>query len=461
MVNDLTEGKPMKLIVSFSIPLLIGNIFQQFYSMVDTIIVGKFLGVQPLAAVGSTGALSSLVLWMLGGLTSGFSVIIAQRFGAGDHDGVRRSVGTSTILCIIVTVIATVLTVALTRPMLELLNTPPDIIDDAADYISVIFAGTAAVVFYNMLSGILRALGDSRTPLYFLIISSILNVILDLLFVVSFHWGVAGAAYATVISQAVSGLLCLFYMAKRFPILHLKKRDWKMDWKFTKEHLRIGCPMGIMSSVTAIGIMLLQSALNQFGSTTVAAYTAASKVEQLVVQPAMTFGTTMATYCGQNLGAGRIDRIREGVNQCTLLSLIVSVIAGAIVVLFGKQLTLLFISGDKTDEVINLSRQYLNTIAAFLPVLGMLFIYRNSMQGMGETIFPMLGGVMELAARTVAVYTLPFSLGFGYAGLCFASPLAWIAATVLLFLSYRVKLRKKLAEYSSYCDSSSQAQAMQ
>lgn len=461
MINDLTEGKPMKLIISFSIPLLIGNIFQQFYSMVDTIIVGKFLGVQPLAAVGSTGALSALILWMLGGLTSGFSVVIAQRFGAGDHDGLRRSVGTSTILCVIVTLIATVLTVALTRPMLELLNTPPDIIDDAAAYISVIFAGTAAVVFYNMLSGILRALGDSRTPLYFLIISSILNVVLDLVFIVSFHLGVAGAAYATVISQAVSGLLCLIYMAKRFPILHMKKQDWKMDWGFTKEHLRIGCPMGIMSSVTAIGIMLLQSALNQFGSTTVAAYTAASKVEQLVVQPAMTFGITMATYCGQNLGAGRIDRIRDGVNQCSLLSLIVSVAAGAIVVLFGKPLTLLFISGEQTEEVINLSRQYLNTIAAFLPVLGMLFIYRNSMQGMGETIFPMLGGVMELVARTIAVYTLPFALGFGYAGLCFASPLAWIAATVLLFVSYRIKIRKKLHAYYGQADLAKQTSLQQ
>lgn len=433
MAKDMTIGNPTKLILAFSIPLLIGNIFQQFYSMVDTIIVGRFVGVQALAAVGSTGSLSFLVIGFIMGLTSGFSVIISQRFGANDKRGLKRSVGTSIILCIILTIIITAVSLMTVKPLLVLMNTPSDILDDAYSYISIIFAGTGATIFYNMISSILRAMGDSKTPLYFLIISSVLNVILDLFFIINLSMGVAGAAYATIISQAFSAILCIIYTYKKYDILKLSKNDWKLKKSFALRHLRIGVPMALQFSITAIGVMVLQSALNAFGSTTVAAYTAASKVEQLVIQPCITFGVTMATYCGQNLGAGKVDRIKEGVKKCSIISIVVCVLAAVIVIFFGGTFTKLFIS-DADVEVIKAAQQYLNTVAVFFPILGVLFIYRNALQGIGDAFVPMMAGVAELVARAIVAFTLPAVLG--YAGICLAGPLAWIAATIPLAIAY-------------------------
>lgn len=443
MTKDMTTGSPAKLILHFSIPLLIGNIFQQFYSMVDTIIVGRFVGVQALAAVGSTGALAFLILGFIFGLTSGFSVIVAQKFGANDENGLRNSVATSIILCVILTIMMTTLSVLLAKPLLILMNTPLDILNDATIYIVIIFAGTATTVFYNMISSILRALGDSKTPLYFLIVSSILNVILDLFFIINLSLGVAGAAYATVISQGISGILCLIYISKKFPILKLQKKDWKLEKSFALKHLRIGLPMALQFSITAIGVMVLQRALNAFGSTIIAAYTAASKVEQLVMQPAITFGVTMATYAGQNLGAKNIERIKEGVKTCSYISLIISILAGIIVVLFGGTFTNLFISGAET-EVVESAKRYLNIVSVFFTVLGLLFIYRNTLQGIGDAFIPMMAGVAELVVRVVVAFTLPHFIG--YTGICLASPIAWIAATVPLAISYFRRINTLLNE---------------
>lgn len=439
----MTTGNPVKLILFFSIPLLIGNVFQQFYSMVDTIIVGRYVEVQALAAVGVTGSLSFLILGFTFGLTGGFSVIIAQRFGANDEDGLRKSVATSTILSIISTIIITLASMLSAKPVLSLMNTPDDIINDATIYIIIIYAGTCATVFYNMIAGILRSLGDSKTPLYFLILSSILNIILDLFFILNFNMGVRGAAYATVIAQGISDILCLIYALKKYPILRLKKEDWIWDKNFALKHLNVGIPMALQFSITATGVMVLQTALNAFGSTVIAAYTAASKVEQIVTQPGISFGTTMATYCGQNLGAGKYDRIKEGVKKGSIITIMVSIIAAVVLFVFGKSLSTLFISSDQI-EALNYSKQYLNTVAAFLPILGMLFIYRNSLQGIGDAFIPMMAGVAELVARVIVAFTLPAFIG--YIGICLASPFAWIGATIPMAIKYRILIKRMLIE---------------
>lgn len=429
----MTMGNPVKLIITFSIPLLIGNIFQQFYNMADTIIVGRYLGVDALAAVGSTGAMAFLVNGFVIGLTSGFAVLVSQKFGANDEEGVKKSFASSLILSIIMTVVVTVISMSSAKPLLMLMNTPDNIMKDSLSYIIIIYAGNIAIIFYNMLASILRSLGDSKTPLYFLIIASILNIVLDIVFIVNFHMGVSGAAYATIISQSVSAILCALYIVKKFPILKLKKSHWKIRKRYVQNQLRIGIPMALQFSITAAGAMVLQGALNNFGSKIIASYTAASKVQQLVMQPSVTFGVAMATYSGQNLGAGRIDRIKEGVKKCIIISIIVSIASSIIVILFGASFTKMFISGNDL-EVISYSRHYLNTVSLFYIPLGLIFIYRNTLQGIGESFVPMMAGFAEMVARTVVAFTLPLLIDF--TGIALADPAAWIAACVPLMITY-------------------------
>lgn len=446
MTKDMTSGSPARLILFFSIPLLIGNVFQQFYSMMDTIIVGKYVGVTALAAVGATGALSFLVIGFTQGLTGGFSVIVAQKFGAEDENGLKNSVAISTILSIVSTILITLISVVTVKPVLSIMNTPADITAHAELYIKIIYAGTGATVFYNMIAGILRSIGDSKTPLYFLILSSVLNIILDLFFIINLNMGVSGAAYATVISQGVSGILCLIYALKKYPLLRLKKSNWKWDNSFALKHLNMGIPMALQFSITALGCMVLQGALNKFGSTVIAAYTAAGKVEQIMMQPGISFGTTMATYCGQNLGAGKIDRIKEGVKKGSIIVIIANILAALVLVIFGKALTTLFIESSQLDAI-KYSTQYLNTVAAFFPILGLLFIYRNSLQGSGDAFVPMMAGVAELVARVVVAFTLPALMG--YAGICIAGPVAWIAATVPMMIKYKYHIKKLDSRFSA------------
>ena len=443
MTKDMTTGSPVKLILTFSIPLLIGNIFQQFYSMADTVIVGRFLGVDALAAVGSTGAMAFLVNGFVLGLTSGFAVLVSQRFGANDEEGVKKAFASSLILSIIMTILVTAISMVSAKPLLELMNTPENIINDSLSYIIIIFAGNIAIIFYNMLSSILRALGDSKTPLYFLIIASILNIMLDIVFIVNFHMGVAGAAYATIISQSISAILCAIYIVKRFPILKLKKKHWKIRKSYVEKQLRIGVPMALQFSITAAGAMVLQGALNNFGSKIIASYTAASKVQQLVMQPSITFGMAMATYAGQNLGAGKFNRIKEGVKKCSIISIIVSIASTIIVILFGGVFTKMFIDGNDV-EVIYYAKQYLNTVSIFYIPLGLIFVYRNTLQGVGESFVPMMAGVAEMIARTVVAFTLPLLLDF--IGIALADPAAWIAACVPLMITYYRKLNTILKE---------------
>lgn len=436
--KDMTQGSPFKLIFFYSIPLLLGNLFQQMYSMADTIIVGKLLGTNALAAVGTTGPMNFLVLGFVMGVTSGFAVVTAQRFGAKDENGVRRSVAMNIMLCIIIGLLCMVASLGTARFILRLINTPLEIFDDAAEYIIIIYIGIPATMLYNATACILRALGDSKSPLYFLIIASVLNIVLDIVLILNFNMGVAGAAWATVISQAFAGVVSLVYMALRFPILRVRRRDFAWDLWFAWQHLKIGLPMAFQFSITAIGVIILQGALNVFGPVKIAAYTAAQKVEQLVTAAASTFGVTMANYAGQNLGARNIARIKEGTMKCSLLSVLFSFFAMFIVFVFPDALTSLFVKGSQ-PEVIEASRTYLHICGTFFPVLFLLFIYRNVLQSIGRGFMPLMAGVAELAARTIASYTLPGI--FGYTGICIAGPLAWIAATIPLAIAYFVIIR--------------------
>ena len=443
MTKDMTTGNPVKLILLFSLPLLAGNIFQQFYSMVDTIIVGRFVGIDALAAVGSTGSMVFLINGFVIGLTAGLAILISQRFGAKDYLGMKKATASAITLSVISVILITVISVLGAKPMLRLMNTPDNIMSDASKYIIIMYAGTFATFIYNILASILRALGDSKTPLYFLIISSILNIVLDLVFILNFNMGVSGAAYATVISQGVSGLLCLIYTYKKHTILKLKKNDFKVEKEYYTTHLKIAIPMAMQFSITAIGIMIVQGALNIFGSTVIAAYTAASKALQLVMQPAVTFGVAMATYCGQNLGARKFTRIKEGVKKCTIISIITSIISGLVLVVFGKYFVLLFLE-NPDQSVIGYATQCLNISAIFFIPLGLIFIYRNALQGIGESFVPMMAGVYELGARALVAFTLPQFIG--YFGICLADPVAWIAAAVPLAYTYYKRIKKLLSD---------------
>ena len=444
MTNDMTTGNPVKLILLFSIPLLIGNIFQQFYSMVDTIIVGRFVGVEALAAVGTTGSMVFLVNGFVMGLTSGFAVLISQKYGAKDEAGVKKAVASSITLSIIATIIVTFISVISAKPLLTLMNTPSNIMKDASTYIIILYAGNVAIIFYNMMAAILRALGDSKTPLYFLIVSSVLNIILDLVLIINFKMGVAGAAYATVVSQGVSALLCVIYTYKKYKILRLKKEDFKVKKKYYRRHLKVGIPMALQFSITAIGIMTVQSAINIFGSTVIASYAASSKVLQLVMQPATTLGVTMATYCGQNIGAKRYDRIKLGVKRCVQISIITSLTSAMVLIFLGKYFVMMFVSNPDA-EILSYAQQVLNISAIFFIPLGLIFVYRNALQGIGDSFIPMMAGVYELVARAVVAFTLPKVLEF--MGICLADPVAWFAAVIPL--AYTYYKREKSFKYES------------
>lgn len=440
MVKDMTVGSPTKLLVGFSVPMIIGNVFQQFYSMVDAIVVGKFVGVDALAAIGATGSLCFLILGFVIGLTSGFSVIVSQRFGAGDEAGVRRATAMSILLSIAITVVLTAGSILLTVPLLTVMQTPANIMEDACGYMYVMFAGTAATLFFNLVSAVLRALGDSKTPLYALVAASILNVGLDLLFVLEFDMGVIGTAYATVIAQAISCILCIVYIIFKLPILHLHRTDFKFNRSACIQLLKMGVPTGGCSSVTAIGAVVLQGAINGFGSDVVAAFTSGNKVEQLMMQPAYSFGMAVAAYSGQNLGARQMERIRTGVRKCMIICVAICVVCGLSEIFFGGYMIQLFVSAEET-VVIHYAKFYLVISGIFLPFLALLSTYRNAVQGLGNGIVPLLSGVVELFSRVLVAWFLVQPLG--YLGICLASPVAWIGAFVLVLI-YFFKILKNL-----------------
>lgn len=444
MQTDMTAGKPMKMILNFTIPVFIGNVFQQFYNMMDAIIVGKFVGTKALAAVGATGTIMFLILGFLMGLTAGFTVLTSQKFGAGKMAEMRQSVGSAALLSIIVSALMTFISMVGMRSLLHLMNTPADIFQDAYSYIMIICGGIFAQVLYNLLASVLRALGNSKTPLYFLILAALLNIVLDLLLIIVFHMGVSGAAWATVISQGVSGILCLIYITRAVPELKLSRSDWRLRRNLVRNQISVGIPMGLQFSITAIGTMMVQSALNMLGSFAVAAFTAGSKIENIFTQAFVALGTAMATYNAQNIGAGKLGRVREGFRAAHIIGIIYAVVMGAVLIFAGKYFSYLFIS-DNIGEVIPMVDIYVKCAGAFLIPLHFVNVLRNGIQGMGYGVLPMMAGVAELAGRGVTA--MASAMQKSYLGACLASPAAWIFATILLFFmySYVMKdMRKKL-----------------
>lgn len=433
MRTDMTAGKPMKILLDFTIPVFIGNVFQQFYNMVDAIIVGKFVGTKALAAVGSTGTIMFLILGFLTGLTAGFTVLTAQKFGAGKMDEMRQTVGNAALLSIVVSVVMTAVSMAGMHSLLKFMNTPADIFKDAYAYIMIICGGIFAQVLYNLLASILRALGNSKTPLYFLILAALLNIVLDLVFIVIFHMGAAGAAWATVVSQGVSGLLCLLYIIKAVPELHLSRDDWKYRPNLAKNQISVGIPMGLQYSITAIGAMMVQSALNILGAYAVAAFTAGQKVENIFSQAYVALGTAMATYNAQNVGAGNVQRVREGFRSANIIGVSYAIITGAILIFWGKYFAYLFIS-DNIDSVLPMVDTYVKCVGFFTIPLHFVNVLRNGIQGMGYGLLPMMSGVAELVGRGVTAVVAAHKRS--YVGACLASPAAWIVATILLITMY-------------------------
>ena len=445
--HDMTSGSPMKIILDFTLPIFIGNVFQQFYNMADAVIVGKFVGTKALAAVGSTGTIMFLIYGFVVGMTAGFTVLTAQKFGAGDMPAMRRTVAGASILSLIIGLILTAVFMILMKPWLTLMNTPSDIFADAYAYIMIISGGILAQMLYNLLASILRALGNSKVPLYFLILSALLNIVLDLVFIIVFHMGTAGAAIATVISQGVSGLLCLVYIVKKVPMLRMGREDWHPSGTLIMTQIRIGIPMALQYSITAIGTMMVQSSLNILGSTLVAAFTAASKIEQVVTQAYVAMGTTMATYGAQNMGAGNVPRIRQGFKASTIIGIIYAFIAAALVMTVGKYMSYLFVSED-VELIMDSVDIYLKCVGTFFIPLAIVNIYRNGIQGLGYGLLPMMAGVAELVGRGVVAVIAAGQKS--YLGVCLASPAAWVLASVLLIGMYyyivKIDLKKIFPE---------------
>lgn len=440
--KDMTMGSPMKLILGFAVPLLFGFLFQQFYSVVDTVIVGQFLGVKALAGVGSTGSLNFMIIGFCMGVCNGFAIPVAHKFGAKDFSGMRQFIANSVWLSAGFAVVMTTAVVLLCRDILTWMNTPEDIFEFAYIYILIIFWGIPASYLYNLLSGIIRSMGDSKTPLMFLLLSSILNIGLDLLCILTFRMGIAGAAVATVVSQLISGVLCLFYMRKKFDILKIEKEEWKVNFSHMKTLCGMGVPMGLQYSITAIGSVILQTSVNSLGSVAVAAVTAAGKVSLFFSCPFDAMGSTMATYGGQNVGAKKLDRLGKGLFSCSVLGIVYALAAFVAMFFWGDVFIGMFVK-EGSAEIMAQARQMLIVISAFYIPLAFVNIIRFMIQGMGFSAFAVLAGVCEMAARALSgLFLVP---AFGFTGACFASPLAWILADAFLVPAY-IHVRRKLGK---------------
>lgn len=431
--KDLTVGSPMKLILGFAFPMFLGLLFQQFYSLVDTMIVGKYLGVDPFAGVGSTGSLNFIVIGFCMGLCSGFSVPISQSFGAKDFPLLRKMVANSVWLCTFFSVVITTLMLLFCRPVLTWMNTPENIFEYAYIYIFIIFAGIPCTILYNMTAAILRALGDSKSPIIFLAISSAINIGLDLLLIIVFRMGVDGAALATVVSQGVSGVISIIYIKKKFDILAMEKGDWKLERHLAGKLTGVGIPMGLQYSITGIGSVILQTAVNGLGSIYVASMTAGSKINIFLACPFDALGQTMAPYAGQNIGARKLDRVGKGLRAACIIGFIVSGLMVIVVKLFGDQLTMLFLD-EKDPVIMQNSTQFLIIVSAFYCLLTLVNTVRFTIQGMGFSSLAIIAGVMEMIARGIAGMLLVPA--FGYLGACYSSPLAWLLADAFLIPAF-------------------------
>ena len=436
--KDMTEGPPLKLILGFFIPMLFGLLFQQLYNMADTIIVGKFLGVKALAAVGSTGSINFMIIGFCLGVCSGFAIPVAQKFGEKNMKALRRFVANSGWLAAIFAVVMTFAVCIFCRDILVLMQTPEDIIEGAYSYIFVIFLGIPATYLYNLLSCTIRSLGDSTTPLIFLVFSSVVNVLLDLFTILVLDMGVAGAGWATITAQAVSGILCLIYMRRKFTILKMDEEEWKPDRHYMKILCNMGIPMGLQYSITAIGSVILQTCVNSLGSMAVASVTAGSKISMFFCCPFDALGSTMATYGGQNVGARKLDRIDKGLKAGTLIGCIYAVAAFAVLLFMGQWVALMFVDPGETEILKNTQLFLIANSLFFIPLLG-VNVVRFMIQGLGYPRLAILAGVCEMAARSFVGFCLvPL---FGYLAVCIANPVAWIAADLFLIPAYRYVMK--------------------
>ena len=447
---ELTSGNPRTQILRFTLPVLMGNILQQTYALCDAAIVGRFLGINALASVGASASVVFLILGFCSGCSSGFGIPVAQKYGAEDYVSMRGFISSGYRLGAIISVSLAVITCLLCAHILRWMRTPQNIIDDAYIYLLITFIGIPFTFFYNLLASILRAVGDSKTPFYFLLLATVLNIALDLFCILALGWGVLGAGVATVFSQALSMMLCYIYMYKRHGSLITRREgEEKFSPRKARTLLGVGVPMGLQFSITAIGNIMLQSANNALGTACVAAFTAALRVKMFVIAPFESLGMAMATYAGQNYGAGKPSRIWQGVRQAELLMMVYALTMFSVIMLFSEEFCMMFISSGET-EVIALAAQYLHTCSYFYPFIGTLCILRYTLQGVGYTGLALGSGISEMLARTaVSLLAVPV---WGYTAVCFGDPMAWTAAALFLmpaawWTSCRIK-RKFSQAYS-------------
>ena len=445
--RDLTTGKPLPLLVSFSLPLMIGNVFQQMYTVVDTAVVGKALGVGALAALGAADWLNWMMLGVIQGLTQGFGIMMAQNFGSRQMGHLRRTIGASAVLSAISALVLVALGQVAVVPILGLLQTPDAIKGNTVLYLRIMFGGVPIVMAYNLFAGMIRSLGDSKTPLYAMIVASCINISLDLLFVLVFHWGIAGAAVATLIAQVFAAGYCLWHLRK-IPILNMQREDFRLDWSQAGQLLQLGFPMAFQNAIISVGGMIVQSVVNGFGMIFIAGFTATNKLYGILEIAATSYGYAMISYVGQNLGARKIERIRAGQRAAIGLAMATSCIIAAVMIGFGRWIVGCFISGtpQEVEAATQVADRYLVIMSGCLPVLYVLHVTRSCVQGMGNTVLPMLSGVSEFVMRTGAALLLPMAMG--QAGIFYAEVLAWAGADLILVPSYFVvskRCRKNLA----------------
>jgi len=440
-VRNMTEGRPASLILTFALSLTAGNVFQQLYTVVDTMVVGKALGVNALAALGASDWMNWMMLGIIQGFTQGFAIMMAKEFGAERYQTLRRAVVNSALLALVSSIVLVIAGQIMVNPVLRLMRTPADIIGNSGLYLRIMFAGIPVVMLYNLLAGILRSLGDSQTPLRAIVIASLVNIGLDLLFVLVFHWGIAGAAAATIIAQLVSSLFCL-YNIRKIDFMRVERSDFVLS--FSGQLLWLGFPMAFQNAIISVGGMIVQTVVNRFGVLFIAGFTATNKLYGLLEIAAISYGYAMVTYVGQNYGAGKIQRIRQGMRSAMWIAMATSLVITAFMLVFGKNILGLFISGtaEVVERTMEIAYFYLAVMSICLPVLYALHVIRSTIQGLGNTVLPMLSGIAEFVMRTSSALILP--LFFGETGIFFAEILAWTGAAIVLVASY-FKVMKKLS----------------
>ncbi len=433
--KNMSEGTPGGLIVAFALPLMLGNVFQQLYTVVDTMVVGKYLGVDALAALGASDWMNWMMLGIVQGFTQGFAILMAREFGAGRFERLKNVIGNAGILSVIFSLLLVVAGQAGANPVLLLLQTPKDILPNALLYLRILFLGLPIVMAYNLFACILRSMGDGKTPLQAMVVASVTNIVLDLVFVLVFQWGIAGAAVATLIAQLVSGCFCLYHIRK-LDFIRFTKADFRIQPRMFAELLKLGSPMAFQNCIIAIGGMIVQFVINGFGVVFIAGFTASNKLYGILEIAATSYGYAMITYVGQNLGAGKYKRIRQGMRAAVRLAIVTSVVIAAVMLLFGKVILGWFISGTprEVEQTLRVAYFYLAVMSVCLPVLYILHVVRSAIQGMGNTVLPMVSGIVEFVMRTAAVLLLP--LAVGEAGVFFAETAAWMGADVVLVTSY-------------------------